>query len=160
MAADTVKDFLGDGTNTVTVSKGQSNSGTFKNSILTASNVSSATCKKTSDGKYYEISINLKGDTMSKGQNGIVGKVTNDFKTVDEAYAGLSDVGAKVESITANTSGSTIYTKIQISSGKIVSLKYHIIMDITMTNIKYSILSVKKATGLSTTDVTYSSIKW
>ena len=89
-----------------------------------------------------------------------LGRFTKDYKDVNEIRKGLDEGGAKVEGITVNTTKAVITARINVSDNTFVSLKHTMRMHAVMTNIKYSIAKVSRATTDCNIDVEYSSFKY
>lgn len=157
---DAIGSFLGEGSSSETVKKGSFNGTSLVKSSLKESDVTSATCKLSEDGKYYTINITVKNETNPKKGNSALGRFTKDFKDIDEVKAGLADVGASVESMTINTTSVTIIAKIDASNNRFVSLSHNIKMKANLSNIKYSFVKVGKASMNLETKVDYSDFKY
>ena len=155
-----VGDFLGEGSNSETVSKGKFDGKSLVKSTLKASDVKSATCKLSDDGKYYIVTINVITETNPKKSGSALGKFTKDFKDVDEIKAGLSDVGASVESMTVNTTSVTINAKIRTDNNRFNSLTHTINMKASLNGVKYSIVRGVNASANMETKVSYSDFKY
>ncbi|MBR4859218.1 MAG: hypothetical protein IKU08_08545 [Clostridia bacterium] len=155
-----VGDFLGEGSSTETVSKGKFDGKSLVKSTLKASEVKSATCKLSDDGKYYVVTINVITETNPKKSGSALGKFTKDFKDVDEIKAGLSDVGASVESMTVNTTSVTINAKISTDNNRFTSLTHTINMKASLNGVKYSIVRGVNASANMETKVSYSDFKY
>lgn len=157
---ETVGDFLGEGSTTETVKKGNFNGKSLVKSSLKAEDVTSATCKLSDDGKYYEISITVKNETNPLKGSSALGRFTKDYKDVDEIRSGLSEAGAGVGAITVKTTSVTIKAKINASNSRFVSITHNIKMSATLNDVKYSIAKVKTATADLETTVKYSEFKY
>ncbi len=155
-----VGDFLGEGSESSTVNKGSFDGKSLVKSSLKASDVTSATCKPSDDGKYYEITITVKNETNPLKGSSALGRFTNDYKDVDEIKSGLADAGASVASLTVNTTSVKITAKISVSDNRFVSLAHNIKMAATLNNVKYSIAKVKTATADLETTVNYTDFKY
>lgn len=155
-----VGDFLGEGSSSATVSKGKFDGKSLVKSSLKASDVKSATCKLSDDGKYYIVTITLVNETNPQKSGSALGKVTKDFKDVDEIKAGLADVGASVNSLTVNTTSVVINAKIRVENNRFESLNHTIKMKATLKGVKYSIVRGVNASANMETKVTYSSFKY
>lgn len=155
-----VGDFLGEGSSSETVSKGKFDGRSLVKSTLKASDVKSATCKLSDDGKYYTVTINVVTETNPKKSGSALGKFTKDFKDVDEIKAGLSDVGASVESMTVNTTSVTINAKIRTDNSRFTSLTHTINMKASLNGVKYSIVRGVNASANMETKVSYSDFKY
>ncbi len=151
--------FLGEGSTSATVKKGSFDGASFVKSTLKESDVTSATCKLSSDGKYYTVNITVKNEQNPKKNGSALGKFTKDFKDIDEIKAGLADVGASVESMTINTASVTVTAKIDAKTNCFVSITHNIKMNANLKNIKYIIRVSKASTDLETA-VNYSDFKY
>lgn len=157
---DTVGNFMGEGSSSTTVSKGTFDGKSLVKSGLKDSDVTAATCKLSSDGKYYELTLTVKNETNPLKGSSALGRFTKDYKDVDEIKSGLSEAGASVESLTVSTTSVTITAKINASNNRFVSLKHSIKMSATLNNVKYSIAKVNKATADLETTVNYTDFKY
>lgn len=157
---DAIGDFLGEGKTSSSVKKGNFNGSSLVKSTLKSSDVSSASCKLSDDGKYYDVSITVINETNPKKGSSALGRFTSDFKDVDEVKAGLSDVGASVDSITINTNSVTIKAKIDVEKNRFISLEHSIKMSAELKGIKYSFVKVNKATTDLNTLVRYTDFKY
>lgn len=153
---EAVGDFMGEGSETKTVAKGKTDKDGLKVSTLTSADVTSATCKLSSDKKYYEITINVKNETNPSKSGSALSKFTNDFKDPAEMKAGMQEAGASVDSISTSTSNVVITCKISVDGNKFSTLNQKLKMNAKLTKIKYTIVTVQNASGDLTTDVTYS----
>lgn len=156
---EAIGSFLGEGSTSATVKKGSFDGVSLVKSTLKESDVTSATCKLSSDGKYYTVNITVKNEQNPKKNGSALGRFTKDFKDVDEIKAGLSEVGASVETITVNTTSVTITAKINAETNRFVSITHNIKMNANLKNIKY-IVKVSKASANLETNVTYSDFKY
>lgn len=157
---DAIGSFLGEGSSSETVKKGNFNGTSLVKSTLKESDVTSATCKLSEDGKYYTVNITVKNETNPKKGGSALGRFTKDFKDIDEIKAGLADVGASVESITVNTTSVTITAKINAANNRFVSVSHNIKMKANLSNIKYTFVRVGKASMNLETKVAYSDFKY
>lgn len=157
---DVVGNFLGEGKNSSTVNKGSFNGTSLVKSTLKAEDVTSATCKLSADKKYYTVEITVKNETNPLKKSSALGKFTKDYKDVDEIKKGINEAGAKVDSITIKTSSVKITAKIAVETNRFESVSHSFKMSATLTNVKYSIAKVKKATADLSTTVSYSSFKY
>lgn len=157
---DAVGSFLGEGSTSSTVSKGSFDGKSLVKSSLKDSDVTAATCKLSSDKKYYELTITVKNETNPPKSGSALGRFTKDYKDVDEIKSGLSEVGASVGSLTVSTTEVTITAKINVSNNRLVSLTHNIKMGATLNNVKYSIAKVNKATANLETTVKYTDFKY
>ena len=156
----TVGDFLGEGSTSETVKKGSFDGKKLVKSTLKAADVTSATCKLTEGGKYYEITITVKNETNPLKGSSALGRFTKDYKDVDEIRSGLAEAGASVGNITVNTTSVTIKAKISASNNRFVSLSHNIKMSASLNDVKYSIAKVKTATADLQTTVKYTDFKY
>lgn len=157
---DTVGDFLGEGSSSETVKKGSFNGKSFVKSGLKASDITSASCKLTDDGKYYEITMTVKNETNPLKDSSALGRFTKDYKDVDEIRSGLADAGAGVGTITVETTRVTVKAKINVSNNRFVSVTHNIKMAAKLNDVKYSIAKVKTATADLETTVKYTDFKY
>ncbi|MBR6785931.1 MAG: hypothetical protein IKM25_06740 [Clostridia bacterium] len=157
---EVVGDFLGEGKTSSTVKKGSFDGTSLVKSTLKEADITSATCKLSSDKKYYTVEITVKNETNPLKKSSALGRFTKDYKDVDEIKSGMSEAGAKVESITVKTSGVKITAKIAIDTNRLVSLTHTFKMSASLTNVKYSIAKVKTATADLSTTVSYSDFKY
>ncbi len=156
----TIADFLGEGTTSYNVQKGKFSGTDLKVSTLTEGDVSDATCKLSSDGKYYEITITVKnGKNLSKKSSSL-GKFTADYKDAEEIRQGLIDADASVGTINYWTTSVVIKAKISVDGHRFDSLSHTLRMSAELYDVKYSIAKVSKATTDLATDVTYSSFNY
>lgn len=151
--------FLGEGSTSASVKKGSFDGISLVKSTLKESDVTSATCKLSSDGKYYTVNITVKNEQNPKKNGSALGRFTKDFKDIDEIKAGLADVGASVESINVNTTSVTVTAKIDAKTNRFVSITHNIKMNANLKNIKYIVRVSKASTDLETT-VKYSDFKY
>ena len=156
----TIGDFLGEGSSSKTVAKGKSNSADYLKSSLTAADITNATAKLSADGKTYDITLTVKNETNPLKGKSALGRFTNDYKDAKEIKDGLIEAGAEVETVTMKTTSVVIKATIDVATGQFKSLNYNIKQDATMTNVKYTIAKVAKATGTVVNDVTFSDFKY
>lgn len=154
LVRETVGDFLGEGTETVTVAKGKASDAILK-STLTTADVTSATCKLSADGKYYEVTIDVKAEKNPLKNKSALNKFTNDYKDINEMRAGLEEAGAAVETIDIQVKIATIKAKIAVDNKALNAVDYTISSDAYLTNVKYLIAKVKVVTGNIYTTVKY-----
>ena len=156
----TIGDFLGEGSSSKPVAKGKSNSADYLKSSLTAADITNATAKLSADGKTYDITLTVKNETNPLKGKSALGRFTNDYKDAKEIKDGLIEAGAEVETVTMKTTSVVIKATIDVATGQFKSLNYNIKQDATMTNVKYTIAKVAKATGTVVNDVTFSDFKY
>ena len=160
LVRETVGDFLGEGTTTTTVKKGSFNGTSLVKSSLKESDVVSATCTPSADGKYYNIKITVKNESnLSKGSSAL-SRFTKDYKDAKEIKDGLTEAGAGVNEIMLKTTSVVITAKIEAATNRFVSLEHSIKMSAVLTDVKYTIAKVKQATSDLVTNVKYSSFKY
>lgn len=157
---ETVGDFLGEGTTTSTVKKGTFNGSSLVKSSLKESDILSATCTPTADGKYYNVKITVKTETNPSKSGSALSRFTKDFKDVKEIRAGLAEAGASLDDVTLKTTTVVITAKIEAATNRFVSLNHTFKMSAVLTNVKYSIAKVKQASADLSTTVDYSSFKY
>ena len=155
LVRDTVGDFLGEGTETVSVAKGKASKDIVK-STLSAADVTAATCKLSADGKYYEVTITVKNEKNPIKGKSALNKFTNDYKDINEMRDGLVDAGAAVETIDITVKTAKIKAKIAVDTKAFTAIDYTIDSDAYLTNVKYTIAKVKVVTGNIYTTVKYS----
>ncbi len=167
IVVETVNDFLGVGTTEYKNTKGKV--GEISKASLTASDISSATCKQSGDN--YVITMTLKNgtskanassksDTTALGRTGLysgVGdKTAFDYKNAANIHAGINNAdGASVESVTENNKNIKITATVNSKTGNLVSLNVSYDWDVAMTNVKY-VVTIKSATGDAKTAVEFS----
>lgn len=156
----TIADFLGEGTTSYNVSKGKFSGKDLKVSTLAEGDVSDATCKLSSDGKYYEITITVKNEKNLSKKSSSLGKFTADYKDAEEIRQGLIDADASVGTINYWTTSVVIKAKISVDGHRFDSLSHTLRMSAELFDVKYSIAKVSKATTDLATDVTYSSFNY
>ncbi len=155
-----IADFLGEGSNTSTVSKGKFDGKSLKVSKLNEGDVTSATCTLSSDKKYYDVTITVRNeDNLSKSSSAL-GKFTLDYKDASEMKAGLSEAGASVDTIALKSTKAVIKARIAVDSLKFTSIRYDMNMEAVFSNVRYTIVRVSTASGKLTTSVEYSNFKY
>ncbi|MBR3755007.1 MAG: hypothetical protein IKK49_07950 [Clostridia bacterium] len=145
MVRDAVGGFLGEGTETITATKGKASNEIVK-STLSAADVTAATCKLSADGKYYEVAITVKNETNPLKGKSALNKFTNDYKDVNEMHEGLQSEGASAEKITCTVKTATIKAKIAVADKSFSTLDYTVKIDALLEKVNY-VLTVKQATG-------------
>lgn len=157
---DAIGSFLGEGKTDSTVRKGDFDGNSLCLSTLKVSDVSSASCSLSSDGKYYIVKITVKNETNPLKGKSAIGRFTKDYKDANEIKAGLEEVGASIGGMNVKTSSVVIEAKISVENGRFASLKHSFKMNAEMTDVKYSVAKVKTAKAKLATTVTYSSFKY
>ncbi len=155
-----VGDFLGEGTNSATVSKGKFDGKSLMVSSLKESDITKATCELSGDKKTYTVKLTVKGETNPLKNKSALGSFTSDYKDAEEIRQGLVDGNAKVDEITVKTTSVTITAKIDAKTSQFKALDYAIRMSAVLTNIKYSIAKVSKATTDLNIDVSFKDFKY
>lgn len=171
LVVDMVNEFLGVGTKEYVNAKGQSLY--LMNASLEASDIKSASCEKIGDN--YTVTLNLnngnssatatkKKDSSPVARSGLLtGDVASpdyDYLSSGCVYASISGVDdVSVKSIKATNSNVKIVAVVD-SEGKLISLVVAYDWTVEMENIKYTIVSVKKADGKAHTAVEISDVKW
>ncbi len=146
MVRDAVGSFLGEGTETVTATKGKATDEIVK-STLSAADVTAATCKLSADGKYYEVEITVKNETNPLKGKSALNKYTNDYKDINEMHEGLASEGASAETITCKVTTATIKAKIAVADKSFSALDYTIKIDTVLDKVNY-VLTIKQGSGV------------
>ncbi|MBO5421934.1 MAG: dockerin type I repeat-containing protein [Clostridia bacterium] len=171
LVVDMVNEFLGVGTKEYVNTKGQSLY--LMNASLEASDIKSASCEKIGDN--YTVTLNLnngnssataakKKDSSPVARSGLLtGDVASpdyDYLSSGCVYASISGVDdVSVKSIKATNSNVKIVAVVD-AEDKLISLVAAYDWTVEMENIKYTIVSVKKADGKAHTAVEISDVKW
>ena len=164
---DTVNDFLGVGTISYKNTKGKV--GEISKASLTANDISSPTCKQSGDN--YVITMTLKNGTSKASASGktdltalgrtglysgVGDKKAYDYKNAGNIYDGLNNAdGASVESVVENSKNIKITATINSKTGNLVSLHISYDWDVALTKVKYTIVTIKSATGDAKTSVDF-----
>ena len=167
IVVDTVNDFLGVGTINYKNTKGKV--GEISKASLSANDISSPTCKQS--GNNYVITMTLKNGTSkasSAGKSdstalartglysGVGDKKAYDYKNAGNIFDGINNAdGASVESIVENSKNIKITATINSKTGNLVSLHISYDWDVTLTKVKYTIVTIKSATGDAKTSVDF-----
>ena len=167
IVVDTVNDFLGVGTTNYKNTKGKV--GEISKASLSANDISSPTCKQSGDN--YVITMTLKNGTSkasSAGKSdstalartglysGIGDKKAYDYKNAGNIFDGLNNAdGASVESVVENNKNIKITATINSKTGNLVSLHISYDWDVALTKVKYTIVTIKSATGDAKTSVDF-----
>lgn len=167
IVVDTVNDFLGVGTINYKNTKGKV--GEISKASLSANDISSPTCKQSGDN--YVITITLKNGTSkasSAGKSdstalartglysGVGDKKAYDYKNAGNIFDGLNNAdGASVESVVENNKNIKITATINSKTGNLVSLHISYNWDVALTKVKYTIVTIKSATGDAKTSVDF-----
>lgn len=167
IVVDTVNDFLGVGTINYKNTKGKV--GEISKASLSANDISSPTCKQSGDN--YVITMTLKNGTSkasSAGKSdstalartglysGVGDKKAYDYKNAGNIFDGLNNAdGASVESIVENNKNIKITATINSKTGNLVSLHISYNWDVALTKVKYTIVTIKSATGDAKTSVDF-----
>lgn len=167
IVVDTVNDFLGVGTQNKSYAKGKV--GEISKASLTAKDISSPTCKQS--GNNYVITMTLKNGTSkasSAGKSdstalartglysGVGDKKAYDYKNAGNIFDGLNNAdGASVESVVENNKNIKITATINSKTGNLVSLRISYDWDVALTKVKYTIVTIKSATGDAKTSVDF-----
>lgn len=171
LVVDMVNEFLGVGTKEYVNSKGKSEY--LMKASLKETDLKSATCEKI--GENYTVTLSLKNgsssataksksDSSALARSGLfTGDVADpnyDYLSSGCVYASISGVkDVSVKSITATNSNINFVAVID-PEGKLISLTAAYDWTVEMENIKYTIVSVKKADGKAHTAVELSDFKW
>lgn len=167
IVVDTVNDFLGVGTTNYKNAKGKV--GEISKASLSANDISSPTCKQSGDN--YVITMTLKNGTSkasSAGKSdstalartglysGVGDKKAYDYKNAGNIFDGLNNAdGASVESVVENNKNIKITATINSKTGNLVSLHISYNWDVALTKVKYTIVTIKSATGDAKTSVDF-----
>lgn len=167
IVVDTVNDFLGVGTINYKNTKGKV--GEISKASLSANDISSPTCKQSGDN--YVITMTLKNGTSkasSAGKSdstalartglysGVGDKKAYDYKNAGNIFDGLNNAdGASVESVVENSKNIKITATINSKTGNLVSLHISYNWDVALTKVKYTIVTIKSATGDAKTSVDF-----
>lgn len=167
IVVDTVNDFLGVGTINYKNTKGKV--GEISKASLSANDISSPTCKQS--GNNYVITMTLKNGTSkasSAGKSdstalartglysGVGDKKAYDYKNAGNIFDGLNNAdGASVESVVENSKNIKITATINSKTGNLVSLHISYNWDVALTKVKYTIFTIKSATGDAKTSVDF-----
>lgn len=167
IVVDTVNDFLGVGTINYKNTKGKV--GEISKASLSANDISSPTCKQSGDN--YVITMTLKNGTSkasSAGKSdstalartglysGVGDKKAYDYKNAGNIFDGLNNAdGASVESVVENNKNIKITATINSKTGNLVSLHISYDWDVALTKVKYTIVTIKSATGDAKTSVDF-----
>ena len=167
LVVDTVNDFLGVGTQNKSYAKGKI--GEISKASLTANDISSPTCKQSGDN--YVITMTLKNGTSKASKagktdstalgrtglySGVGDKKAYDYKNAGNLYDGINNADkASVEAITENNKNIKITATINSKTGNLVSLRISYDWDVALTKVKYTIVTIKSATGDAKTSVDF-----
>lgn len=167
IVVDTVNDFLGVGTINYKNTKGKV--GEISKASLSANDISSPTCKQS--GNNYVITMTLKNGTSKASKagksdstalartglySGVGDKKAYDYKNAGNIFDGLNNAdGASVESVVENSKNIKITATINSKTGNLVSLHISYNWDVALTKVKYTIVTIKSATGDAKTSVDF-----
>lgn len=167
IVVDTVNDFLGVGT--INYKNTKCKVGEISKASLSANDISSPTCKQSGDN--YVITMTLKNGTSkasSAGKSdstalartglysGVGDKKAYDYKNAGNIFDGLNNAdGASVESVVENNKNIKITATINSKTGNLVSLHISYNWDVALTKVKYTIVTIKSATGDAKTSVDF-----
>lgn len=167
IVVDTVNDFLGVGTINYKNTKGKV--GEISKASLSANDISSPTCKQS--GNNYVITMTLKNGTSKASKagksdstalartglySGVGDKKAYDYKNAGNIFDGLNNAdGASVESVVENSKNIKITATIDSKTGNLVSLHISYNWDVALTKVKYTIVTIKSATGDAKTSVDF-----
>lgn len=167
VAADAVKDFLGEGTKTYNNAKGSNKY--MSEAKLSASDVTSATC--TENGGKLTIALTLKDGSNAAGGSmsdnsplnrcgllvGHSDKSEYDYKTTENIYNALNGLDeASLGSGTGKTQNAKITLVIDAATGHVESMNVDFTFSVVLQNVKYLIAKIATATGSATTSVKFS----
>lgn len=158
MVRDAIGNFLGEGTETLTVSQGTPSNELVK-SALSGSDISVASCKLSENGKYYEIEITVKSETNPLKSNSSLNKFTDDYKDVNEMHTALQSEGASAETINCTSKDVKIIAEISVADKSFHSLTHKFKLDTVLETVNF-VLTLKQGTGTIYTTVNYSSFNY
>lgn len=172
LVQDEVSNFLGVGTKEYPNAKGKAEF--MSKASLTAADIKSADCKE-ANGK-YTITITLKDGASNSSASGkkdssplvksglYVGEGDSskfDYKSADNIYVALNGLEeASVEAVKLNTTNAKIVCVVDAATGNIEKLTISFVFNANLTAVKYLIASIKEATGVADTTVTFSNFKY
>ena len=162
-----ISNLIGVGTTNYKNTKGKV--GEISKASLSANDISSPTCKQSGDN--YVITMTLKNGTSkasSAGKSdstalartglysGVGDKKAYDYKNAGNIFDGLNNAdGASVESVVENNKNIKITATINSKTGNLVSLHISYNWDVALTKVKYTIVTIKSATGDAKTSVDF-----
>ncbi len=158
MVREEVGKFLGEGTNTESFAKGKGADG-LVSGLLTADDVTDASCKLSADGKYYEITLNVKNEKNPLKNKSALNRLSDDYKDINEIRDGLGEAGATVETIDCTVTVAKVTAKVAVEDKTITALDYTISNDAYLTSVKY-VVKVKTVTGTIYTTVNYTGFSY
>lgn len=166
-----VSDFLGVGNKDYANAKGKAE---FMNkAVISAADVKSASYTLT-NGK-YTYTIVLKDGSSSAGGSksnnspvdksgiftGAGDKSAYDHKCAENLSNAINNTdGASVASVTEKSTNAKCVAVVNASTGKLESLTVSFNFSVSLSNIKYTIISIKSANGTASTTVKYSNFAW
>ncbi len=171
MAGDVVKDFLGEGTNSFTNSKGSAKY--LKNSTLEVSDLTKVMCEVRSDT--YTVTLYLQDGTSSTtktshkdsspiAKSGLVTgtKVDKNIDYINSQCIYSSIVAEKinVDNVSAATENAQIVVVVDKETGRLLSYTASFEWNAEIKNLKVSLIKIAKATGSAHTSVEFSDFKW
>ena len=173
LVADMVNDFLGVGSKDWNNTKGKQEN--LSKASLTASDVKTASC--TENNGVYTITIALKDgkstasngatptDTCPLSRSGLYtgkgDKIAFDYKSSENFHTAINGVeDCTVESAAEQVSGAKIVATVDAKTGNLQTLTVTWDWAVQLSNIKYTFIPLKLATGEATTVVKLTNVKW
>ena len=99
--------------------------------------------------------------TTLLGRNTIHNSRKFDYKSADNIYVALNGLDeASVEAVNLNTTNAKIVCVVDAATGNIEKLTVSFVFNANLTSVKYLIASIKEATGIADTTVTFSNFKY
>ncbi len=172
LVVDMVNDFLGVGTTTWNNTKGKQEN--LSKASLTAADVTQASCSE-KNGVYTitmtlkdgESSANASGnkDSSPLGKSGVYAgkgdKIAYDYKNSENIHTAINGVeNTSAESATQKVTGTKITATVDAKTGNLISLTANWNWAVELKTVKYTVVSIKSATGDATTTVKLTNVKW
>ena len=172
LVVDMVNDFLGVGTTDYKNEKGKAEY--LSKASLTKNDLSSIDIK-TNDG-VYTITLGLKNgqsqanasgasDTSPLSRSGLYAgkgdKIAFDYKNSENIHTAINGVeNTSAESAKEQVTNAKIVATIEAETGKLTSLTVTWDWAVQLTNVKYTVVTVKTAEGTATSKVEVKDFKW
>ena len=173
VAGGLVKDFLGEGTNKVTNTKGTAKH--LTKSTLAVSDLTKA--KYELSDTTYTITLYLKdgsssATSSSKTDSSAIAKIglisgtsatnTIDYINSSSIYTTIINEGVGVDKVSAKNTNATVVIVVERSTGKLISYTaaFDWTAEITNVSVKFPPVKLSKATGAAHTAVELSNFKW
>ncbi len=172
LVVDMVNDFLGVGSKDWNNTKGKQEN--LSKASLTAADVKTATC--TESNGVYTITMTLKDgessanassnkDSSPLGKSGLYAgkgdKIAFDYKNSENFHTAINNVeNCSVESASQTVKNAKIVATVDAKTGNLTSLNVTWNWHVDLTNVKYTVVGIKTATGDATTVVKLTNVKW